>query len=32
MMAMFPVLMEDAEFEENFEEYYNQFILSFPEI
>ena len=32
MMAMFPVLMEDAEFEENFEEYYNQFVSAFPDM
>lgn len=32
MMAMFPVLLEDSEFSENFEGYYEQFIKGFPDM
>ena len=32
MMAMFPTLMQDDEFEENFQEYYNQFISGYPDM
>lgn len=31
MMALFPALMADAEFEEKFTEYYDEFISGFPD-
>ena len=31
MMALMPVLMEDTEFQENFEKFYDQFIKGYPD-
>ncbi len=32
MMAMFPCLMEDEEFEKNFQEYYQDYTMGFPDM